>query len=155
MKPTVGQASAVPTRTLRTTIRTVPTRTLSPTDPVFLVATHYHHHHLFPLVNGYHCHSLPLSKLPLTQHLPSHTPTVSFMTTPSPITIIITSTSTHQLLSSSASPPGMSLHRQSLHCTFPPISITPRQSPSLMSPTITCSLALQYPQTPSLIIREK
>ena len=36
---------------------------------------------------------------------------------------------------------GMSLHRQSLSpspsppCTFPPISITPRQSPSLMSPS--------------------
>ena len=59
------------------------------------------------LVNGYHYHSLPLSKLPLTQHLPSHTvssPTVSFMPLPSPITIIITSTSTHQLLSSVAPP---------------------------------------------------
>jgi hypothetical protein len=67
-------------------------------------------------------------------------PTVSFMPIPSPITIIIT-TSTHQLLFSSAAPPGMSLHRQSISpspsppCTFPPISITPRQSPSLMSPS--------------------
>ena len=72
-------------------------------------------------------------------------PTVSSMPIPSPITI--SSTSTHQLQTSSIAPPGMSLPRQSLSPSppFPPISITPRQSPSLMSPRITCSLALQYP----------
>ena len=64
-------------------------------------------------------------------------PTVSSMPIPSPITITISSTSTHQLQTSSIAPPGMSLPRQSLSPSppFPPISITPRQSPSLMSPS--------------------
>src|SRR6185437_12308502 len=67
----------------------------------------------------------------------AQSPTVSSMPIPSPITITISSTSTHQLQTSSIAPPGMSLPRQSLSPSppFPPFSITPRQSPSLMSPS--------------------